>query len=295
MRRHHRLLLCVLAIAAGGAAASAQTPTTQPATAQPATTKAAPLSVDEIVNRTNRVAYYPGADGRAQVAMTIVDDQGRKRNREFMILRWDQPKPGTKPDEKKKHDDFTGEQKFYVFFRRPADVNKMGFLVHKRLDKDDDRWLYLPALDLVKRIAAGDKRTSFVGSDFFYEDVSGRNVNADTHELVETTRTYYVLKNTPKDAAGVEFSHFVMHVHRESFVVVRTDYFDKQGKLYRRYQALEVKPIQGYPTVTKSRMEDMRTKGHTILEYEDVKYDLELPEDIFAERYLRRPPYNHLR
>lgn len=31
------------------------------------------LSVDEIVNKTNHVAYYQGFDGRANVKMTITD------------------------------------------------------------------------------------------------------------------------------------------------------------------------------------------------------------------------------
>jgi len=47
-----------------------------------------------------------------------------------------------------------GDQKFYVYFLEPADVRKMVYMVWKHTDRDDDRWLYLPALDLVKRIAA---------------------------------------------------------------------------------------------------------------------------------------------
>lgn len=120
------------------------------------------LSVESIVEKANHVAYYQGRDGRAQVAMQITDSQGRKRRRKFTILRRDVDPAETS----------AGDQQFYVYFHRPADVNKMAFMVWKHLDRDDDRWLYLPALDLVKRIAASDERTSFVGSDFFYEDVS---------------------------------------------------------------------------------------------------------------------------
>ena len=110
------------------------------------------LSVDEIVNRANLAAYYAGNDGRAEVMMTITDAQGRARKREFVILRHDVVDGG--------------QQQFYVYFKKPSDVRKMVFMVHKYIDKDDDRWLYLPALDLVKRIAASDRRTSFVGSHF---------------------------------------------------------------------------------------------------------------------------------
>ena len=253
------------------------------------------LSVEQIVNNTNRVAYYQGSDGSARVKMTITDSQNRQRNRELTILQWDQPDPKLSEEEQGKDDSFCGEQKIYAFFHRPADIYKTVFMVWKRLDKDDDRWMYLPALDLVKRISATDKRTSFIGSHFFYEDVSGRGINDDVHELVKTTKDYYVLKNTPKDPKLVEFAYFEMWIHRKSFVVVKTDYYDKQSKKYRTYEALEVKQIQDKPTVTKAKMSDLRTKGNTILEYSDVKYDLGMPEDIFTERYLRKPARKYLK
>ncbi len=247
------------------------------------------LTVDEIVEKTNYVSYYQSDDGRADVKMTIVDSQERERHREFTILRRD-AQPEGKSD--KEHQ---GDQKFYVYFHRPADVNKMVFMVHKHIESDDDRWLYLPALDLVKRISAADKRTSFVGSHFYYEDVSGRHIDADKHELVETTDNYYVLKNTPKDKSLVEFAYFKMWIHKGTFVVVKTEYYDAQDKKYRTYEAKKVDTIEGFPTVTQSRMTDHRTGGYTDMSYSEVKYGVGLPDDVFTERYLRKPPRKYLR
>lgn len=251
------------------------------------------LTVQQIVEKANQIAYYQGADGKARVSMTITDPQGRTRERELTILRWDAPDPDAKDTPKNKQE-FAGEQKFYVYFHQPADVAKMTYLVHKHLDRDDDRWLYLPKLDLVKRIAGSEKRTSFVGSEFYYEDISGRNIDLDTHELDEASTTYYVLKNTPKDPDSVEFSYYKMWIHRKTFLVVKTVYYDKDGRAYRQYEAKAVKPIQGYMTVTKSRMTDLRSGRYTDLVYDDVQYDLDLPEDIFTERYLRRPPRKYI-
>lgn len=242
-------------------------------------------SAQEIVEKANKVAYYQGKDGRAKVSMTITDDQGRKRYRQFTILRRNEDAG----------EECCGEQKLYVYFHRPADVNKMVFMVWKHIDKDDDRWLYLPALDLVKRIAASDERTSFVGSHFFYEDVSGRNINEDRHELVKTTENYFVLKSTPKDPKVVEFASYTMWIHRKTFVPVKVEYYDKKGGKYRVYEALKVDTIQGYPTITQSRMKDLRTKGETVIEYKDVRYNLGLPDNIFTERYLRHAPTKYLR
>lgn len=234
------------------------------------------LSVDEIVDKANKVAYYSGDDGRAEVAMTITDAQGRTREREFVILRRDL--------------EDGGRQLFYVYFERPSDVRRMVFMVHKFIDRDDDRWLYLPALDLVKRIAASDKRTSFVGSNFFYEDVSGRSIKEDTHELAGEDDTYYIVKNTPKDPGSVEFSSYTVWIDKKNFMPVRAEYLDKAGKKYRVVEALAVEDIDGFPTVTKSRVQDLAGGGSTVMEFKNIRYNIGLDESVFTERYLRRPP-----
>lgn len=246
-------------------------------------TLASAIEVEEVVQKANHAAYYQGADGKARVQMTIVDNQGRERSRDFTILRLDV------------EDESDGAQKMYVYFNRPADVNKTAFMVWKQLEGDDDRWLYLPALDLVKRIAASDERTSFVGSHFFYEDVSGRVPSEDTHVLVEETENYYVVESTPKNADVVEFSSYKNWIHRETFLPVRTEFYDSNGQPYRTYEALKVENIDGFQTVTESRMSDTRIGGHTTMGYSDVQYNLDLQEDLFTERYLRNPPRRYLR
>lgn len=233
--------------------------------------------VDTIINKANLVAYYQGDDGKANVKMTITNKNGQEREREFNVLRKD-TKDG-------------GDQKYFVYFLKPSDVRKMVFMVHKHTDteKDDDRWLYLPSLDLVKRIAASDKRTSFVGSDFLYEDISGRNLAEDNHELIETTDKFYVIKNIPKKPETVEFQYYTVSIDRKTFVPMKMEYYDNNGKLYRVIESKEVKMIQDLPTVLKSEVKNLKTGSKTEMEFSNVKYDIEL-EDIFTERYLRSAP-----
>lgn len=232
--------------------------------------------VNKIIENANNAAYYAGDDGKALVSMTITDAQGRARTREFTILRRDSADGG--------------KQQFYVYFKRPSDVRKMVFMVHKNIDRDDDRWLYLPALSLVKRIAASDKRTSFVGSHFFYEDVSGRPPQADKHELIEENDTYYVIKNTPNDAGSVEFSSYVVWIDKTTFMPMKAEYINKNGEKYRLVEAMEIKNIQGFPTVVKSKVADLLDGGETISEFSNISYNIGLTEDIFTERYLHKPP-----
>ena len=232
--------------------------------------------VEEIINQANLAAYYAADDGKAQVDMTITDAQGRTRERQFIILRRD--------------NEDGGEQKFYVYFKRPSDVRKMVFMVHKHVDKDDDRWMYLPALSLVKRIAGSDKRTSFVGSHFFYEDVSGRSPQNDNHELIEENDKFYLIKSTPKDADSVEFSSYTVWIDKETKLPMKAEYFDKNKQKYRLVEVLAVEEIKGIPTVTKSRVADLARGGETISEFSKISYDLGLKENIFTERYLHKPP-----
>ncbi len=232
-------------------------------------------SVDEIVTKANQAAYYSGKDGRATVKMVIEDAKGGKRDRAFKILRLNGE---------------GGNQKFYVYFEEPADVRKMAFLVWKNATGEDDRWLWLPALNLVKRIAPGDKRTSFVGSDFVYEDVSGRRLSDDSHELVKEENGQYLLKNVPKSTTGVDFAYYLMWIDKGSYLPRKAEYYDAQGKLFRTVEALKVETIEGLPTVTVSRVKDLRTGSTTNLTFSDIHYNLGLEDRIFTERFLRRPP-----
>lgn len=233
-------------------------------------------SADEVVARANLTAYYGGADGRSEVRMIISDAQGREQRRQFTVLRRDV--------------EDAGDQQFLVVFSQPSDVRDTVFLVDKHVTRDDDRWLYLPGLDLVKRISAGDKRTSFVGAHYFYEDVSGRRPSEDTHEFVETTDEFYVLKHVPVDSQSAEFSSYVTWINRETFLPMKIDYTNAAGDVYRRVEVLAVETIDGHPTVTASRVTDLLSGGKTDMQFRYIAYDVGIPADVFTERSLRTPP-----
>ncbi|WP_026376148.1 outer membrane lipoprotein-sorting protein [Aestuariibacter salexigens] len=238
----------------------------------------ADVNLDELVQQAERAAYYAGEDGRSQARMMIVDGQGRKQMRQFTILRKDV--------------EDNGDQKMLVFFDRPTDVKDTVFRVEKHalLDQDDDRWLYLPALDLVKRISAGDKRTSFVGSHFFYEDVSGRAIAEDSFSLQQETDTQYVLRAEPKKPDTVEFAYYDVSIDKATSLPVLINFYKASGEHYRQVEAVQIETIQGYPTVVRSKVTDLASGGYTLMEFRGAEYDLGLPDDLFSERSLRTPP-----
>lgn len=252
-------------------------------------TVSASMSAEQIMEKSHHRILYQGDMARASVKMTITDANGNKRKRQFYALRLD------RDSAEKSADRGIGEQFYYIYFRRPGDIKKTAFLVHKKMSGDDDRWLYLPDLDLIKRIAAGDKRTSFVGSTLFYEDVSGRALTADSHEVVSEDDTYYVIKSTPKNPAEVEFNYYQSWIHKATFIPVRIEYFDKNNEKYRVGENMQVETIEGKPTVTKGSVSDLRRNEKTVVEWSRITYDYGVPEAVFSERYLRNPPTEYFK
>lgn len=249
------------------------------------------LSADEIVEKANHASLYQGDDIKGKISIEIIDRLGRKRKRSFNMMR--KNVAGTKA------------QKYYVLFLKPADIKKMVFMVlkHGVIEKDDDRWLYMPGLDLVKRIAASDKRTSFAGSDFLYEDISGRNPKEDKHYLIDTTDKHYLMKSVPIKKDSVEFEYYKTYIDKKTFLPVKIEYYKKNNRLFRQMKTLEIKNISSsennilvsYPTVVLSSVEDFETQSISKMKLEQVEYNTKINDRYFSERYLRKPPRKMLR
>lgn len=229
----------------------------------------------KIVEQAYLACYYPGDDAQRKARMMIVDKNGSKQLRQFNIF--------------KKDKEDGGDQDFLVVFEKPSDVKNTVLLVNKHVESEDDRWIYLPGLDLDKRISAADKRTSFVGSNYFYEDISGRSLTLDNFELVSENEQTYEIKATPKDKSLVEFDNYVMTIDKKTMLPIIMDYFS-DNKLYRKAEIIEVKEVDGYPTVFKSKITDLNSNSYTLVQFRKPNYNIGLDGSLFTERSLRNPP-----
>ncbi len=247
--------------------------------------QASAVTAKDIMKRSQAAFLYPGRDFKARVVMKLIDKSGRERIRELTMLRKNYGAPG-------------GEQKYFIYFFRPADVKGMTFMVYKYPEKDDDRWLYVPAIDMVRRIAARDKRSSFVGSDFTYEDISGRDIEDDNHELLREEpldgRDCFVIRSTPKGEDG-DYLYRLSWIEKGSFLPLKEEYYDLKGQLHRVFTADEVKEIEGFPTVTERTMRNVRSGHRTEVRFVTVDYDIGIKDSLFSERFLRRPPKKWIR
>lgn len=248
--------------------------------ASSATASDAPLNGNDIMQLANLRAYYSGGDRTTTGHVVVTEADGTIRTRSTHMIRLDEVRGG--------------DQSYFVYFSEPTDLEKTTFLVYKHPGKDDERWLYLPKLDIVRRIEAGDKRTHFVGTDLFYEDVSGRHVGADNHTLVSENDSYWIVRSEPKEKAGVEFAWYQSWIHKKTHLAIKIEYHDMTDKVYRRFQVKKVRMVDDIPTSTRIELQDLNTGSTTTLDCLEVTYGRGLDKALFMQRSLRQPPMQWL-
>lgn len=234
-------------------------------------------SGEEVIRRSQAAFYAAGEDIKARVRMRLIHPAGKVRERELTMLRRNRG---------------GGEQRYFLYFHSPGDVRGTAFMVWKYPGRDDDRWLFVPALNLVRRIAARDSQSSFVGSDFTYEDISGRDLEADTHTLVREEeiegRRASLVESRPKSPAA--YTRKLAWVDQATFLSLKEEYYDLQGSLYKVFTADEIREVQRIPTVVRRTMTNIKSGHKTEVVFERVEYNLGIEEDLFTERFLKRPP-----
>jgi outer membrane lipoprotein-sorting protein len=235
---------------------------------------------NELMNKAMNAYYYPGNDGKADISMVITDKGGSTRTREMVMTRIN---VGGKAG---------GDQKYFAYFKQPGDVRETTFMVFKNVNKDDNRWIYVPSVKMVRQISAEDKRGSFMGSDFTYEDVSGRPVGRDSHSLTKEDTLdgapVYVVTSTPKDK--VEYARKITWISKANSLPVKEEYYDAAGTLLRTMTLTDVQEINGFPTPMKRTMKDHKSGSVTVITVNSASYNIGVDDSDFSERRMQRPP-----
>ena len=234
-----------------------------------------------------------GRDARIAMRMRLFDRQGRVRERALSVssLRGGPGRP------------LPGDRSL-VRFTHPADIKGTAFLVWEQPNAEDERFLYLPSLGRVRRIAGSEAQESFVGSDLTYEDIGGREFENYTYRLIEnpapspwtapdgSKHPVFVLESTNRDA-GARFPRVISYIRRDNFVVVRAEIFNKRNELQKLFDAVRLEQVSGYWTVLEMRMADNLERTRTELVLEKVDYNIGLKPDDFSRRELERGSGGH--
>ena len=251
----------------------------------------AALGARQIMEREMKAFYYPGVTMKADIVMRLITDTGSTRTRVLTMLR--------------KNVAGSLDQKYFVYFHEPGDIRGTTFLAWKYPDRETDRWIFIPAVNMVRRIAASDSRSSFFGSDFVYEDVSGRDLGKDSYTLLREEKLgaadCYVVQSLPKAAA--EYTRKLSWIDMKTFLPLKEEYFDAQNRVARLFTADEIRNVTvagggataAIPTVVERTMKNVQSGHRTVVTFRNVGYDMELPDDIFTQRALQNPPQRWLK
>jgi outer membrane lipoprotein-sorting protein len=230
-----------------------------------------------------------GRDSRADLRMKLFDRRSRVRERALTLLtlrgREAPGAPKTAPD----------GDRVLIRFTYPNDIRGTAFLVWKHPKGEDERFLYLPSLGRVRRIAGSEAQESFVGSDFSYEDIGGRALEDFTYALLDenaawtspegAARPAYRLESKRKDRSA-EFPRVVSLVLKDTFVVVHADVYNRRDEKQKVYSVKRLQQVQGIWTVFESSMANDLDKTRTELLVEKIEYNIGLKEDAFSRRAL---------
>ena len=187
-----------------------------------------------------------------------------------------------------------GEIYTLIRFVAPADIENTGLLTRDYPDGSTDQWVYLPAMDRARRIAADRKGGRFVGSDLFYEDLQDRKVNMDRHRHlgIDTLHNTPVerLESIPIDPSNSVYSQRLSWIHTDTLLPLRIDFFSPgRDEPSKRLEVHRIEPIQGYWTVMDSTMTDLTTGHQTRMTVERIRYDQGLPDTLFTQQALTDP------
>ncbi len=226
-----------------------------------------------------QVKDRPNGDTRyAEMQMILIKKNGSQRERKIVSWSMDVGK-----DEKK-----------IMFFTYPGDVNGTGFLTwdYDKIGKDDDKWLYLPAMKKTRRISGSSSKTDyFMGSDFTYDDMGSRNVDEDTHKLIKEEildgKKCWVVESSPIDKHEI-YSRKISWIRQECLSVVKVEYFDKLNKLHRTLVVSDIRVVQDFWTKHKMEMTDVQTGHKTLIIINNPKYNIKVDSKLFTVAKLEK-------
>ena len=221
----------------------------------------------------------------SEMEMILIDKNGKQRVRKIKTYGREQ-----------------GQQtQSLMFFLTPADVKNTGFLTYDydESGKDDDQWLFLPALRKTKRIAAGDKSGSFMGSDLNYSDMTSPDLNLYEYTLMKETKVkgqkVWQIKSVPKTKAEAEksgYSKSVVFIRQDNYVMIRGVRWVYKKKRNKYLDVRKLEKIDGIWVSTELHVttkSGKKTLHKTILKQKNVHFNQdEVNEDLFSIRRLEK-------
>lgn len=177
-----------------------------------------------------------------------------------------------------------------MVFKSPASVKNTRFLKKENDGSADDKWIYLPALKRVRRVASSDGSKSFMGTDFTYDDMETRDVERDIHTLLKEEsidgNECYVVKGQAKDKNDSQYSYRVSWIRKDNFVPIKVELYDKSEALLKVMVVKKLDNIDGYWTPLEVEMENIQSGHKTVLSIKKIEFDKGVNPKVFSQNFL---------
>ena len=240
-------------------------------------------------------------DAKARAIMTKVDarEDGKTLEQDMQMLLIDKNGKKRSRNLHTYSKDFGADKHQIMFFKSPADVKNTSFLTYDydKASKDDDQWLYLPALKKVKRIPSSDKSSSFMGSDFSYFDMTDRDLEDYDFKLIKETtvrgHAAWMIEAKARSKKIIKESGYTKTigiVRKDNYVLVRAINFMRNGK--KKYMDIQKMHKQGgvwLPDVmTMTTKKGKNTLHKTTLKFSHSKLNKSINDSMFTTRRLEK-------
>ena len=184
-----------------------------------------------------------------------------------------------------------GEIATLIRFTDPGDIAGTGLLTLDHSVAETDQWIYLPAMERVRRVSASRKTGRFVNSEYYYDDLRDRKVARDHHRIIghETLNgvACEILESVPVEASNSAYLKRVSWIDPVTLIPLRVDLYEKsEAEPNKRLVVSKTKKIQGYWTAMESTMTELSSGNATRLSVEKVLYNRRLPPELFTTEAL---------
>lgn len=216
-------------------------------------------------------------DMQASMQMILRNAQGEESIREIRMKSLEQENDGDKS---------------LTIFDEPKDVKGTAFLSFSHIDKDDDQWLYLPALGRVKRISSSNKSGPFMGSEFSYEDMGSFEIDKYSYRFIQEEAcgnlTCYVVESFPKDKTS-GYTRRISWVDNSEYRMQKLDFYDRKNSLLK---TLSFEGYQQYAgqfwRADKLKMQNHQNGKSTELVWSGYQFKSGLDDADFNKNALKR-------
>ncbi|MDQ6974444.1 MAG: outer membrane lipoprotein-sorting protein [Mariprofundaceae bacterium] len=223
-----------------------------------------------------------GDDVTQHIRQRLIDRRGNVREREMITF----------------SKDYGKDVKSISYFLTPANIRDTALLTwdYDGIEKDDDQWLYLPALKKVRRISSSDRGDYFMGTDFTFEDIKQTPELEDYNWVLTGSETLdgfdvWVVEAEPKTDAlkrNLGYAKIRYYVRKDISMYIKVDFWDRKGQALKHLVSTGIKKIDGIWTATGGVMINVQTGHRTELTFSDHQYNTKLSDRVFSERMLKR-------